>query len=224
MAPSTASAPQLPAELSQRFLAASQRRRLAKGAPLFSTGSSPRAMFMVLQGQLQVSIYASDGRQFFASLLGPGEWFGEVPLLDDSARAFHAEALVPTDVAVLNAEDFWGIVEPDGQALLAVVRLVCSRFRQAVAWIEDASLRPFDARLAGRLLAMAARDDGGAQRVTVSQEMLAAQLGVARQTVNRQLQVWRHAGIVRLGYGAIELTDAAALRAVIDATQTASSR
>ena len=206
---------QLPEAVSAQFLAASTRRSLAKGQQLFALGSEPRAMFVVLTGRLQVSILSAEGQQFFASFLPPGHWFGEVPLLDEGARAFYAEAVEASEVAVLAASDFWQAVNADPAVLLAVTRLSCSRFRAAVAWIEDASLHPFKVRLASRLLAMAEMEgvENGALRI--SQDMLAAQLGTARQTVNRQLQAWSRQGLIKLGYGAIELIDRAGLTDVV---------
>lgn len=204
----------LPPAVSQQFLAASSRRTLAKGEQLFALGSEPRAMFLVLTGRLQVSILSADGQQFFASFLAPGHWFGEIPLLDEGARAFYAEAVESSEVAVLAAQDFWHAVNSDPAVLLAVMRLSCSRFRAAVAWIEDASLHPFKVRLASRLLALAQMEciDNGILRI--SQEMLAAQLGTARQTVNRQLQEWSRQGLIQLRYAAIELLDVTALQSI----------
>ena len=204
----------LPAAVSRQFLAASSRRLLAKGEQLFGIGSDPRAMFVVLHGRLQVSILSSQGQQFFASFLPAGHWFGEIPLLDEGARAFYAEAMEPSEVAVLSARDFWQIVNSDSAAMLVVMRLSCSRFRAAVAWIEDASLYPFKVRLASRLLALSDMSEAENGELRISQEMLAAQLGGARQTVNRQLQEWSGQQLIQLGYGTIQLLDRTALQVI----------
>ncbi|MCA0177759.1 MAG: Crp/Fnr family transcriptional regulator [Proteobacteria bacterium] len=195
----------LPPSLAARFVAASSRRRLVAGEELFGLGSMPQAMFGVLAGRVQVSIYAADGRQLLAAVLGQGQWFGEVPLLDGVSRAFRAEALAAAEVAVLSAPAFWRLVGHDAQALLAVTRLVCHRYRQALAWIEDASLRPLSARLAARLLAQAQT----AEPLRLPQEALAAQLGVSRQRVNRQLKAWEAEGLVELGYASVRIRDPA---------------
>lgn len=171
-------------------------------------------MFIVLRGRLQVSILSSEGQQFFASFLPVGHWFGEIPLLDDGARAFYAEAVEPSEVAVLSAKDFWEIVNSDSCAMQAVVRLSCSRFRTAVAWIEDASLYPFKVRLASRLLALSEICETENGTLRISQEMLAAQLGGARQTVNRQLQEWSRQKLIQLRYGTIQLLDREALQLI----------
>lgn len=201
----------LPPELARQFLTASTRRRLVAGEELFGLGSRPQAMFGLLAGRVQVSVYAEDGQRLLAGVLGSGQWFGEVPLLDGTARAFHAEALEPAELAVLPASAFWRLVRHDATALLAVTQLVCDRYRQALAWIEDASLRPLPARLAARLLALEAAHQSAARPLRLSQESLAAQLGVSRQGVNRQLKAWEGQGVISLGYATVRILDHAAL-------------
>lgn len=214
MNPNTKLISNLPPEVAHQFLAVSSHRFLEKGEQLFALGSEPRAMFLVVSGRLQVSILSAEGQQFFASFLPPGHWFGEIPLLDEGARAFYAEAVEVSEVAVLSAQDFWQAVNADPAVLLAVMRLSCSRFRAAVAWIEDASLHPFKVRLASRLLTLAKMEGIENGVLRISQEMLAAQLGTARQTVNRQLQEWSRQGLIQLRYGAIELLDSAAFQVI----------
>ena len=205
----------LPPEVAVKFLKAAQRKKLVKGQELFGLGSSPQAMFGLISGRMQVSMFSDDGRKFLAAQLSAGHWFGEVPLLDDEARAFHAEAVEATEVAILSATAFWDILNSDASVLLPVTRLVCSRYRAALSWIEDASLKPFPARLATRLLILA--DKGSSEVVHLSQETLAFQLGVARQTVNKQLKVWERQGLLRLQYASVLLRDISALRRISSA-------
>ena len=211
----------LPPEVAAKFLAAAHVRRLEPGQELFALGSAPNAMFGLLSGRVQVSIYSAQGQRFFAAQFGEGSWFGEAPLLDDEARAFHVEAVAATEVAVLPAEAFWKIVKQDPTALLAVTRLVCSRYRSALCWIEDACLKPLPARLATSLLGLAGSTRGEPGRINLSQEMLAFQLGVARQTVNRQLKDWERQGLLTLDYATVHLTDERELRRIAASTTRA---
>lgn len=196
---------QLPPEVVSKFLAVSHRQHLAPRQELFGLGSTPQAMFGLLSGRVRVSVYSEDGLQFFAAQLAKGEWFGEVPLLDEVARAFHVEAIESSEVAVLPANEFWNVVNEDPSTLLAITRLVCSRYRATLGWIEDACMKPFAARLASRLVTLAAEEGQADERVHLSQEMLAFQLGVARQTVNRQLKIWEQAGLIELRYATVRL-------------------
>lgn len=208
----------LPPEVAAKFLTGARRLTLAAGQELFSVGSAPQAMFGLVSGRVQVSIFSADGQRFLAAQLSGGHWFGEVPLLDDEARAFHVEALEPTEVAVLSSSAFWGIVNSDPSALLAVTRLICTRYRAALGWIEAACLKPLPSRLAARLLVLAGESQSQNSEVELSQEAIAFQLGVARQTVNKQLKQWERAGLLKLRYASITLCDLPAMRKVAAAT------
>jgi CRP/FNR family transcriptional regulator, cyclic AMP receptor protein len=202
----------LPPDLTARFLVAARRVQLARGQELFGLRSAPQAMFGLISGRVQMSIVSMDGQKFLAARYGAGHWFGEVPLLDGGPRAFHVEAIEATEVAVLSSAAFWKIVKADAGALLAVTRLACARYRAALGWIEDACLKPLPARLAARLLDLA--EEGEAMSgLALSQEALAFQLGVARQTVNRQLKQWEREGLLTLQYASITLRKPSALRA-----------
>jgi len=195
-------------------MAASHRQHLAPGQELFGLGSMPQAMFGLLSGRVKVSIYSEGGQEFLATQFVAGQWFGEVPLLDETARVFHVEAIETSEVAILPSSAFWDIVRNDLNALLAMTQLVCARYRAALGWIEDASLKPFSARLASRLVTQATKEGLAGEKVHMSQEMLACQLGVARQTVNRQLKIWEQAGLVELQYSTVRLLKLKDLRQI----------
>jgi CRP-like cAMP-binding protein len=91
-----------------------------------------------------------------------------------------------------------------------LIELLCQRIRFISERMEEAVLSPLPARLARRLCALA--DDFGAE-VNISQEQLGIYVGAARESVNRQLQEWRRAGIVDLGRGRIMLVDVKKLQA-----------
>jgi len=202
---------ELPSEIRELFSKRARLRSLAAGQELFGHGSAPDAMFGVTTGRVAVSIFSDAGRRFFATELGVGQWFGETPLLDAEARAFHAQALVATEVAVLPAEAFWEVTKAHPEAMVAVARLVAERYRLAVTWIEAAALKPLQARVASVLLYSVSNrgDENGS--VAISQDTLASHLGVARQSVNRVLKQWERDGVIHLAYSSVKVLDRASL-------------
>lgn len=198
----------LPDDVAGIFLSAAVTRTYVAGQALFDARSAPTAMYGVVDGRVRVSLLDSDGRQPMVTTLGPGQWFGETPLLDSQARVFRADAQDDCRIAVVPAQVFLELVNTNNKVLLAVTRLVCARYRQVLAWNEEMLLCSLSAKLAGRLLA------ARAPRIHLSQEDLASQLGVSRATVNRQLRVWEQHRVLHLGYRFIEVLDQAALEAI----------
>ncbi len=195
----------LPDEIVEVLLSVAAIKSYLPRQELFDSRSSPTAMYGVLEGEIRVSLVAVDGRQPVVAMLGAGQWFGEAPLLDRQARAFRAEAVTASKIACVPAYAFTELINTQPKVLLAITRLVCSRYRQALAWGEGLLLHSLPARLAGRLLT------SGGTVVALSQQDLASQLGVSRATVNRQLSSWERQGLLRLGYRCVEILDSEAL-------------
>jgi len=141
-------------------------------------------------------------------VLGPGDVFGEIALLDGKSRTADAVASEPTVLFMILRRDFLSFLERTPAVSIRLVELLCERVRWMSERVEEATLMPLHTRLARRLLALA--EDFGAE-VTASQEDLAVFVGATRESVNRQLQVWRRAGIVDLGRGRLRVVDAAGL-------------
>ncbi len=142
-----------------------------------------------------------------------GDWFGEVPVIDGTARAFEMHATAAAEVAVLSSDDFWRLLGADPGAMAEVLRLAASRYRMAAEWIEEASLHAFPERLAILLERQtASTPEADRAWLRLSQEDLADHLGVSRQTVNRQLRRWEQRGLLRLKYRAIQIESLSRLR------------
>lgn len=207
----------LSSDVARLLLEVAQRRKLVKGEELVGPGMRPDAMFGVISGLVCVSATGKSGRRFLAARMGPGLWFGEVPLLDNGVFVYGVHAEEESQVAVLSSAKLWTLIERHPFVLLAFTRLTCARYRMTLDWIEQASLKPFAARLADCLVRPAFTMGGlGDDTLAMSQEDLASFLGVSRQTVNRQLKVWERQGIVSLRYGAVCLLNRLTLREFAD--------
>ncbi|RYF31656.1 MAG: helix-turn-helix domain-containing protein [Cytophagaceae bacterium] len=78
----------------------------------------------------------------------------------------------------------------------------------ALDWAGSAFLDPLPVRLASRLASLIKRSDvDGGHCLKVSQEKIAQQLGVSRQSINRQLKIWEAQGLLIVRYSAITILD-----------------
>lgn len=169
----------------------------------------------MIQGTLRVNSLGASGRQLFLTQLAPGDWFGEVPLLDGLPRTYDVRAASQASIAVLPASAFWQIIERRPDVLLAITRLVCSRFRMALDWAGSSILNPLPVRLANRLISLINHTGIEEQLcLKVSQENIAQQLGVSRQSINRQLKIWEAEGLLAVRYSAVTILDLQKLRDV----------
>src|ERR1700676_4549288 len=122
-----------------------------------------------------------------------------------------ATAGEPTELFVLRREDFLSHLEREPKVAIKIMQLLCQRIRWQSERMEESVLQPLPVRLARRLCALAS--DFGSE-VHISQEQLGVFVGAARESVNRQLQLWRKDGIVDLQRGRILLQNMTKLTAV----------
>jgi CRP-like cAMP-binding protein len=189
-------------------------KSFAAGETLFLKGDPGDALYAVRRGQIRIATGTDDGRRLTLNLLGSGDVFGEVALLDGRSRTADAVAAEATELFMVRRRDFLDLLERQPAVAIRLIEFLCERIRWMSERMEEAVLMPLPARLSKRLLALA--EDYGTE-LQVSQEELAVFVGSTRESVNRQLQTWRRQGMVELGRSRIRILDRGGLRNVPEA-------
>ncbi len=195
----------------QRLSNLCHTQHLGVGEVLFQKGDPGDALFGVRRGQIRIETGAADGSRLTLNFMGPGELFGEVAVLDSQSRTADAAAAEATELFVLRREDFLSFLEREPKVAIKIIQLLCQRIRWQSERMEELVLQPLPVRLARRLCALA--DDFGSE-VHISQEQLGVFVGAARESVNRQLQLWRKDGILDLQRGRVLLQNITRLAAI----------
>ena len=135
--------------------------------------------------------------------------------MDGAERTAGATALEECRLVVIQRADFLALIEKESSLALQLLKLLCARLRWTSELVEDSAFLPGAARLAKRVLTLAAI---GGQRMgdrelelRISQNELASFCGVSRQIVNQTLTEWRQQGWVRVTRGRIAIIDRPAL-------------
>lgn len=195
-------------ELIARLAALSRVKRLAKGAVLFQQGDEGDALYGVIAGLVRISVANATGREITLGLMEPGDMFGEIALLDGLPRTAGAQAAEDSVILVIDRPHFFELLEAEPRLARHVIELLCERLRQSTDRFSEHTLLRLDARLARKLQSLAAghgRAVHGETRIALklSQSELAQMLGASREAVNKLLQRWSRAGILRHERGAI---------------------
>ena len=190
------------------LLAQAELLRLRPGEMLFRQGDAPGGFYGLLSGTLKISSLREDGREAILVLLEPGNWMGEISLIDGSPRTHDATAVGAAEVLVVPQSAFAALMDtvPFAQA---IARLLAVRVRSMYSVVEDSTLRSTRARVARRLLLLARGDATMARvvrpSVAVSQEGLAMMLGITRQTLSKELKGLAATGVIALRYRRIDI-------------------
>ncbi|MEN2978540.1 Crp/Fnr family transcriptional regulator [Tistrella bauzanensis] len=206
----------LPEDAARLLAAAGTRRRLGDGQLIHAKGDEADALFGIVSGAVRIASAGNDGRELIIAVLEPGEWFGEIALIDGGRRTHDAVTLGETELLVVPKPAFHRLLADHATLSHQLLVLLCRRLRMTFSALEDEAFLPLDRRLAKRLLALAdayGEPDGAATRIALHlpQEELGHMLGASRQTINRLLGTWARDGLIIRAYGRITLTDRAAL-------------
>lgn len=190
-------------------LAASlRRRRYAGGQVIFARGDPGASLYIVQEGTVKISLASPDGKEFVLAVLGPGEFFGELALLDDEPRSADAVAQEACQLLLLSRDDFTRFLETRPGVALRLLAVLSRRLRNADQMLQDAFFLDVPARLARVLLELAetrGRPEGGGTAIAsrLTQAELAGMVGATRESVNRWLGFYQRRGLIRYDRGLI---------------------
>jgi CRP/FNR family transcriptional regulator, cyclic AMP receptor protein len=159
--------------------------------------------FVVAEGEVAVVLETAEGKETVLATLQPGEFFGEMSLLDESPRAATARAVRPTRLFLLRREDFRRHLRESPEMSYALLIEMNKRLRQSNRKVMGLSYRSMHARVAGAVLGLMEekgirqRDEGG-MRVLIrnrpTQKFMAEMAGTTRESVSRTLAAWDRKG------------------------------
>ena len=190
-------------------------RRLSANDIVFRKDDPGDGLYGVLAGRIVVTVESAEGKELILNMFGPGEFFGEIALLDGKGRTATATARESSELLFLSRADFLPFLRQRHEAAVRIIAFLCERLRRTTDMVEDSAFLNVSTRLAKQLAALAGAGQPPAVAIRLSQEELAQTLGVSREIVSRQLAVWREAGVVELGRGRIVVRDVKALDRIV---------
>ncbi len=185
--------------------AVAQIKKLEKDNTIFHAGDPADAVFVVASGRVKVVITSSDGKEFILTVLGAGQVFGEMALLESAPRSASVVTLSAVEVLVINRADFQRLLESSPRISLRLMAILSRRLRRANSKMESLAYMDVAGRLARYLLDLA-RDHGqrlGNGWVVVRRPThsdIAHSIGTSRETVSRLINEFEEGfGLVNKG-------------------------
>jgi CRP-like cAMP-binding protein len=191
-------------------------RRVPAGHVLFQQGDAGDGLYGILAGRVAFTVDSRNGKELILNVLGPGEFFGEIALLDGKGRTASAVARDACRLLFLARSEFMSFFGERPEAMSRIIGILCARLRRSTEYIADTAFLDLSRRLAKQLVTLA-HDDGSSRKAAlrISHAELAAMLGVSRERVSMQLAAWSEKGILDQGRGHLVVRDREALRHVI---------
>lgn len=198
----------------ERLADGCRMRTFARGTALFREGERADGMHVVLRGVVKVVRFAPDGRETVLHLVRKGNTIGEAAMFQRGTFPASAVAVDDVETLYVSAEALFALVTENPELALRMLAALSLRLRMFAHKLAVQGQGGAAVRLATYLLHR--RQIGGADviRLGVSREVLANLLGLARETLSRQLSRFVEAGLVELKGKDIAIRDAAALREI----------
>src|SRR5258708_5429652 len=192
---------------------------LKRGATIVSRGDPGSSLIAVISGTVKISVSSADGRSAILNLIGPGEIFGEVAVLDGLARTADATANSNCEIYVIDRRDFIPFVRSQPALAMKFIELLCTRLRWTSDQVEEVILQNLPGRLASALLRLTEKHKlaPAGRTIAITQQEISEMVGMTRESINKQLRAWAARNWVRLEHGAIVVLDVASLRELVEA-------
>ena len=200
-----------------------QPTTLKRGATLFAKGDPGHSLYALLSGTVKISVSSPDGRNAILNLIGAGEVFGEMSVLDGRVRSADAIANTNCEILVIDRRDFLPFVHSQPALAMKFIELLCGRLRWTSDQVEQIILQDLPGRLASALLGLTEKRklENASRTIAITQQEISEMVGMTRESINKQLRAWAARDWLRLEHGAIVVLNADPLRELVEAGSVA---
>lgn len=178
-----------------------RRRRYPRGQVIFVQGDPGTCLYIVEEGQVKMVLSSPEGREMVLGLLGPGDFFGELSLLDGEPHPSDAIAREPCQLVLLERADFLKFLDDHPRVAARLLATLSRRLRHNAQLAYDVAFLDVPARLARTLLELADAEgrpvkEGIALTSRLTQSDLAALVGATRESVNKWVGFYERHGVI----------------------------
>jgi CRP/FNR family transcriptional regulator, cyclic AMP receptor protein len=199
-------------QLSQRF-----GRSFPRGAVLFSEGEPGKEMYVVQQGRVIISKKVGDVEKILSSL-GPGEFLGEMSILNDKPRSATATCAEDARLLVIDAKTFEAMIRGNAEIAIRMIKKLADRLQEADDQIENLLLRDASSRVVHYLAVAAEKVARGptGHLVRMAPHELPGRVGVRPEQAGDVVAKLAKAGIAVVNPDGFLVPDVAKLRMYLE--------
>ncbi len=179
----------------KKIISLGKLKKYRPGEMVFDGDSAGNALYIVIAGVVKIFAQAGIKKKTLA-YLNPGEFFGEMSLIDLKPRSASSVALEECELMVIEKKDFNALISKDTDLIFYILKTLTIRLRNADKEIERLSFRSLPARLAKALVDLTAKYSkktrhGAELKMKLSHQDLAEIAGTSREVVSRQLNIFK---------------------------------
>ncbi|MBI3881880.1 MAG: cyclic nucleotide-binding domain-containing protein [Verrucomicrobia bacterium] len=125
-------------------------KKFAAGQPIFTEGDPGAALYLVNDGRVQISALLGDNERRVLATIEPGDFFGEMAVLDDKPRSASATAEVASTVWEVSRDELLRVLARSPEVAVSMLRAFSQRLREFDRQFVDELLQAERLGLVGR--------------------------------------------------------------------------
>jgi len=165
---------------------------------LINEGDNTDSLYVVMEGE--VKAYASDetGKEVILNMLGPGEYFGELALVDEAPRSASVKTMEPTKVMIIAKHDFKKVLADNPDMAYNLIQSLTKQVRCLTDNVKSLALMDVYGRVAHTLLDLASELEDGSMVIEqkLTHQDIADMVGASREMVSRILKDMVNGGYI----------------------------
>lgn len=174
-------------------------RRFPRDATIIQEGQAGDYMYILAEGRVKVTKVSGAGREKILEILGAGDFFGEMALLDPPERSASVKSLDPVRLLALSRQSFLQALDRVPGMAMVVIRELARRLRRTD---EEASHIPYQSvkertRDLLHRLSTEATPDGWLRSPALTHQEVADMVATSRETVTRAIKQLKQDGWLR---------------------------
>jgi CRP-like cAMP-binding protein len=176
------------------------KQRFKRGDVLVEQGKKSNFLAILLTGRARVLTADDRGREVILATLHPGDYLGEMSLIDNQPHSATVRAEIQTDALILARAEFARCLPENTSMAYAVMKGLVQRLRQADRTIESLALMDVYGRVA-RVLKESAREETPGHWIIqgkVSRQDVAKMIGASREMVSRVIKDLEDRGFIQV--------------------------
>lgn len=183
-------------------------KHVPKGIIVMTEGAPGDSLYAIKTGRVKIFMGDEEGREIILKILGAGDFFGEMSMIDSQPRSASVATLEASTFKVLSHHAFEQCVERAPRIATVVLQALARRLRDADRKISNLALMDVYGRVASTLLELAVNRDGKmVVGEKLSQQDIANMVGASREMVNRILKDLSERGYITVESKSITIHD-----------------
>ena len=180
-------------------VASGSRRKFQAKNLIFQEGDPGDHLIIILTGKVKILLSGKDGQDFILSIFGPGEFFGEMAILESAPRSASAFTVQPCEFFLLGQNGFTTLLQKNPRIAIKVLKNLSQRLRKTTEQVRSLVMFDIYGRVGRCLLNLAEKQGANsnsqfwiANRPPFQE--LAQMIGCSRETVSRTFKLLKENG------------------------------